>query len=243
VMTSQPDQQTIEAPTVGRVDWAPVPRVNLLPPEILDARGFRKAQLRLALAVVATLALVAGATVWAQRQVSAAQAGLDVTTAQTATLHQQQARYADVPAVTSAVDSAKAARERALEQDLLWYRLMSDIALATPSNVWLTTLNVSLTATPAAGAGSSSSAKGGATGGDPLVPTGIGKVSVTGTAAAYPDVSAWLEAIVGVHGLDGSTLQTVTRANTSGSGGDLQFTSQIVILDSALSHRYDRKAG
>ena len=68
-------------------------------------------------------------------------------------------------------------------------------------------------------------------------------MTIAGTAATYPDVAAWLEAIVRVRGLDASTLQTVTRSTAGGSGGQLQFTSQIVIVSSALSHRYDRKAG
>jgi Tfp pilus assembly protein PilN len=248
-MTSQPDQRTAEAFAVSQVDWAPVPRVNLLPEEILAARGFRRVQFRLVFAVVVTIVLAAGGVAWAQLQVQSAQDLLDMTASRTVVLRQQEARYSEVPRVTAAVASAKAAREAALAQDLLWYRLMSDIALATPSNVWLNTMNVSLaTAGTATGAGT-----------DPLAPAGIGKVVVTGTANDPPDVAAWLEAIVRVRGLDGSTLQNLTRSTTAegsegsggsgaagaagGSGGQLQFTSQIVIVNDALSHRYDRKAG
>lgn len=246
-MTAQPEQQVAEAPAVSRVDWAPVPKVNLLPPEILDARGFRKVQARLALAVAVTVLLAAGGVAWAQRQVNSARDVLDATTAQASALHEQEARYAEVPKVTAALASAQAVREQVLAQDMLWYRLMSDIALATPSNVWLTTMNVTLSATPASGTTSSAASTGNVTGNvtgeDPLVPAGIGKVTVTGTATSLPDVAAWLEAIVRVRGLDGATLQTVTRASDSGTAEEMQFTSQIVILDSALSHRYDRKAG
>jgi Tfp pilus assembly protein PilN len=233
-MTVQTEQQTADAVTVSRVDWAPVPRVNLLPPEIVDARGFRKVQVRLFAAVLVTLLAAAGGTMWAQSQVAAAQSALDVTTAQTTVLHRQEAQYAQVPRVTGALTTAGTARETAMAQDLLWYRLMSDIALATPSNVWLTTMNISL---------ASQTGKVAAGSGDPLLPTGIGTVTIAGTAATYPDVAAWLEAIVRVRGLDASTLQTVTRSTAGGSGGQLQFTSQIVIVSSALSHRYDRKAG
>jgi Tfp pilus assembly protein PilN len=239
-MTVRTEQQSADAVTVSRVDWAPVPRVNLLPPEIVDARGFRKVQVRLSAAVLVTLLAAAGGTIWAQGQVGTAQSALDVTTAQTSVLHRQEAQYAEVPRVTSALATARTARETSMAQDLLWYRLMSDIALATPSNVWLTTMNVTLTsAGSTAKVGSSTS---GATG-DPLLPTGIGTVTITGTAASYPDVAAWLEAVVRIHGLDGSTLQTATRASSTGSAGQLQFTSQIVVLPSVLSHRYDRKAG
>ena len=231
-MTVQTEQQSAETVTVSRVDWAPVPRVNLLPPEIVDARGFRKVQVRLFAAVLVTLLATAGGTVWAQGQVSSAQSALDVTAAQTTVLHRQEAQYAEVPRVTGALTTAGSARAAVMAQDLLWYRLMSDIALATPSNVWLTTMSISL-ATPANKA----------TGQDPLLPTGIGTVTISGSAATYPDVAAWLDAIVRVHGLDGSTLQTVTRSSTAGTAGQLSFTSEIVIVSPALSHRYDRKAG
>lgn len=247
-MTTQPAQPTAAAVTVGRVEWAPVPRVNLLPEEILAARGFRKVQFRLALAVVTTILLASGAVLWAQGQVSDARAGLEATTARSVVLQQEETRCAEVPRLTAAVASAKALREQALSQDMLWYRLMSDVALATPSNVWLTTMEVNLNTTTGSPAGSAGSAgpagsAGAAAGLDPLLPAGIGKMTVTGTAANYPDVAAWLDSIAQVHGLDGSTLRTVTRENAAGKGGQLTFTTEIVIVSTALSHRYDQKAG
>lgn len=247
-MIAQADQQTSDAVTVSRVEWAPVPKVNLLPPEILVARGFRKVQFRLAFAVVATIVLIAAGVVWAQREVSGAREALDSTVTQTSQLRRQESRYAEVPKLASAVVVAKTARETALAKDMLWYRLMSDIALATPSNVWLSTMDVSLAEGSTAATGSSASSSGsasapGASAEDPLVPVGIGHVIVTGTAASYPDIAAWIEAVVRVRGLDGSTVQTITRASGTATGGVLQFTSKVVIDKNALSHRYDRKAG
>jgi Tfp pilus assembly protein PilN len=262
-MTTQPAQQSAAAVTVARVEWAPVPRVNLLPEEILAARGFRKVQFRLVLAVVTTILLASGGVFWAQRQVSSARADLEATTARSTALQQEETRYAEVPRLTAAVASAKALREQALSQDMLWYRLMSDVALATPSNVWLTTMNVNLNTTTGATAGSAGSGgpagsgaaagsagsagaagpAGAAAGSDPLLPAGIGRMIVTGTAVNYPDVAAWLDSIARVHGLDGSTLRTVTRENASGKGEQLTFTTEIVIVATALSHRYDQKAG
>ena len=245
VMTAQPEvQASPQGGTVARVDWAPVPRVNLLPPEILAARGFRTVQIRLALLVVTTFLVAGGGVVWAQLRVAGARAALDATTAQTAVLHRQEATYAEVPRVGQQVTEAKAVRELALGQDVLWYRLLSDVALATPSTVWLTTLNASLSGSPSTAGAAGAAGKGGPSS-DPLTPTGIGTVLVTGSAAGYPDVAAWLDSIVRVSGLDGSTLQTATRQNapSAGPGGKLQFTSGVVLTGTALSHRFDRKAG
>jgi Tfp pilus assembly protein PilN len=242
-MAVQTEQQAGEGEHATRVEWAPVPRVNLLPPEILAARSFRKVKARLALVVVVTFLVVAAGVVWAQGQVGSAQAALDVTTAQTAALHRQEARYAEVPEVTNALASAETARATALGQDLLWYRLLNDIALAAPANVWLTGVGVTLSG-PGSPAGSAATSVAAAnSGADALTPAGIGKVTVSGTAVAYPDVAAWLDSIVKVYGLDGSTLQTVTRVVAGTSPAQLQFTSQVVVSDKALSHRFDRKAG
>ncbi len=244
-MTVQPQEQMSpvqEGPVVSRVDWAPVPRVNLLPPEVLQARRFRVVRWRLMLAGAATLALVAGAVYWAQSGVGAAQDELAITQAQTTLLHRQEAKYATVPALLSQLDAARSARQVALGQDVLWYRFLNDVALATPANVSLTTLSATLTATSGAAAAPSS-------GSDPLVPAGIGSVTVTGTAAGYPDVAAWLQSIAAVKGLDASTLQNATRGaassggSTSAAPGAVTFTTTVVVTAAALSHRYDQKAG
>lgn len=227
-------------PLVSLVEWAPVPRVNLLPPEVLDVRRFRAVKWRLALAGVATLALVAGGVYWAQRGVGAAQDELDVTQGRTTVLRAQESTYAQVPQVLGQLEAASAARQRALGPDVLWYRFLSDVALATPANVSLTTLAVTLTAGDPTSGAASASASG--TSADPLVPTGIGTLTVTGTGKGYPDVAAWLQSIVAVTGLDASTLQNATRTNDSGAAGTVTFNTTVVVTPDALSHRYDQKA-
>jgi Tfp pilus assembly protein PilN len=232
-MTVQP--QTALPPT--RVEWAPVPRVNLLPPEILDARRFVGLQRRLAAGVGASVLLAGLGFGWAWLEVSHAQADLEATQATTRSLTAQQAKYADVPRVLAQVDAAKSAREQALGQDVRWFRFLGDLALVTPSTVSLSSLQITLDS-----AGGSTAAAGSS---NPLAAKGIGLVTVSGTAARYPDVATWLEAIVKVHGLDSSTLQTATRDETGAAGGTsgaVQFTSKVQLTADALSHRYDRKA-
>lgn len=231
-------QPAVEVATVATVDWAPVPRVNLMPPEILQARGFRVVKIRLAMAVLATVALAAGGVFWAQGQVSAAQQVLDATEGRNSVLRQDQTRYSDVPRLLSAVAAAKAAREQALGQDVLWFNFLHDVSLAMPSNVWLKNLTVTMqTGKPSAGGGTSTAV-------DPLVPTGIGSVTIVGTAADFPEVSAWLQSIARVNGLEASTLQNATRENQNDpKATGVEFTTQVVINAASLSHRYDRKAG
>jgi Tfp pilus assembly protein PilN len=238
-----PGQQTV---TRSRVEWAPVPKVNLLPPEVLEGRRFAHTRRMLGVAVLGTVLACGAGVAWAQVGVDAAQEQLDATQAQTRILQAEQARYADVPAILSQVTAAQTARERALAQDVPWYRFLTDLARSTPSDVSLESLTVTLKApAPAAAGGAATAAAPGAPGApggaaDALTPAGIGEVSFTGTAGRYPDVAAWLEAVAEVQGLDGSTLRSATKGEEGEDG--VQWTSSIQVASDALSHRYDRKA-
>jgi Tfp pilus assembly protein PilN len=234
-MTTTMETATESVVSRGRVDWAPVPRVNLLPPEILQARRFRRTQRMLAGVLAATVVLAAAATAWAAHDVDSAQDDLQTVAARTTTLHTQEQRYAEVPTVLAQVDAATAARQAALGDDVLWYRFLGDLAVATPPGVWLGSVTVN----------ESGGSVGATT--DPLTPAGRGTVTFSGTALRFPDVASWLTQVGVVHGLDASRLQTATRdADTSGGSaqatGKVNFTSTVVITADALSHRYDRKA-
>ena len=222
-------QRRTQAATSSRVDWAPVPKVNLLPREILQKRRLAGLKRVLAGGVVAVALLCAGGTVWAQAGASAAQDELDAVQQRAAALRAEQARYAAVPKLLNVIQSAGAARERAMSQDVLWYGFLSDLSVTTPKGVTLNGLQASMDKTAPTN--------------DPLVPTGLGTVTFTGTAEHVPDVAAWLDAVAHIHGLDGSTLQSVTRQDASGdAGGTLDFTTTVSVTSKALTHRYDRKA-
>jgi Tfp pilus assembly protein PilN len=238
-MISQTTQQVAEAPeaptasVANPVDWAPVPKVNLLPPEILERRKFRKVRIRLAAFVVLTLLVAAGGLAWSVRNVSAAQAELDATTARTATLQQSEQKYSEVPRVLAQVEAAKTVRQQALATDVLWYRFLTDVSNATPANVSLQTLTIALNGDTGAAASP-----------DALTPSGIGTVTIVGTAATINDVAVWMDAVVRVHGIDASTLKSATRdTGSTSASSQVSFSATVVITAEALSHRFDMKAG
>jgi hypothetical protein len=228
---SAPDTTTT---TSTRVDWAPVPRVNLLPPEIVDGRRLGQLKRVLGGTLVVVAAGCAAAVVWAQLGVSSAQDDVDAAQARAATLATQRAKYAEVPRIDSLLDTATTARQTAMSSDVLWYGFLSDLSLTTPKGVSLTSLEVTLDDTTAPSTPAA----------DPLAADGIGQVSFSGKANHFVDVASWLNAVGSVHGLNGSTLQTATRgAGGSAQGsGPITFTSTVKVTDKALSHRYDRKA-
>jgi Tfp pilus assembly protein PilN len=221
-----------------KVDWAPVPRVNLLPPEIIEARRFRRTQQGLAVAVVLTLAVAGATTLLAQLDVTRADSDLQVAQARTTTLRTQAAKYSEVTRVLAKVETAKAAREQVLGRDVLWFRFMNDLAVATPDNVDLSSMTVTIL---------DASTPGGSVSIDPLTPGGLGDVTFSGNATRFPDVATWLTSVAEVHGLDASRLQSASRqegavAAKNDAPGDVSFSTKVVITQDALSHRYDRKA-
>ncbi len=224
------DQQV----TATRLDWVTVPRVNLLPPEIIEHRGFRRTQRKLAGAVGLVLLACLGITAWSYHQVSIAKNEKAIVEARTAELQSQAAVYAEVPRVVSQVDQAIEARAQAMGSDVLWYRFLDELAVATPESVGLTTLDIKMTADQASAATASAAAA-----------TGLGLVTVTGTAQRMPAVANWLTAVSGVHGMDVSRLSSASRGgdNAAGTESVVEFSSSVPITDKALSHRYDRKAG
>jgi Tfp pilus assembly protein PilN len=224
---------TMEETTLARsrVEWATVPRVNLLPPEILEGRRFRRARLMLAATVGVTIALAVLAAVWAQHQVGVANRELAVVTTRTAQLQAQEHMYAEVPRVLAQVDAAKSARETVMAKDVLWYRFLDELAVATPTTVWLGTLDLTL-----------ADASGGpAT--DALTRPGLGEINVSGTATRYPDVAQWLTTVTTVNGMDVSRLQSAALKEGDVGAAKITFTSTVTVTEDALSHRYDRKAG
>ena len=209
--------------------WATVPRVNLLPPEILEARGFARMQRAMVAGVVAVVLLAGAGTWWASTGVSAAQATLDVAQTESNQLQAEKAKYAAVPQVTAQVDAAELARQQAMSLDMLWYSYLNQVALATTQDVWLTKLTASLAAP---------------TGTDPLAPTGIGTVKIDGAATSHDDVAGWLEALNRITGIKGTELTADSRdGKTDQNTGEVTFTSTSTVTSDALSHRYDRKAG
>ena len=215
-----------------------MPKVNLLPSEIVDGRRLARLKRVLGLVVVAVAVGCAGAVIWSQAGVASAQEELDAAQARAATLHAQQAKYAAVPRLTGLIDDATTARQTAMQQDVLWYGFLSDLSLTTPKGVSLVSLEVTLDDSSAPAAPPT----------DVLTPNGIGHVTFSGKADHFPDVAGWLDAVGSVHGLDGSTLQTASRGDAAAEAAagvaenPITFTSSVQVTSTALTHRYDRKA-
>ncbi len=220
--------------TVTRL--ATLPRVNLLPPEIEQARQFKKVQAGLGLGVVAALGVVGALVLSAGAQVNDAQGELDQQNARSTTLQADAAKYADVPAVYAQVDAAKAQLTQAMGKEIRWSRFLNDLSVLTPGKVWLT--NVTVTETVEAAPTTVAPVAGSATFGTP----NIGTVTFEGKGFTHNDVASWLKALASEKGLADPYFTQSTVAKI-GSEDSVTFDSQAVITEDLLSGRFTDKAG
>jgi Tfp pilus assembly protein PilN len=211
---------------------ARMPRVNLLPPEILQGRKLRRTKSLLAGSLVVVVAAIGVGYVSQVDAKNSAQDELTQTQAEGARLQAEQAKYADVPKTIAAIDAAEASRELAMSQDVEWYRTLTNFSLALPQNVWFESLSLQL-------AGSADAAAAPAASG---TAAGIGVLTVEGHAKSHPDVATWLDVLARQPGMADAYFSQSTRTKV-GSTPVVDFSSTATITDEALSHRYDRKQG
>jgi Tfp pilus assembly protein PilN len=212
-----------------------LPRVNLLPPEILETRRFQRTQKALGLCVVGVLVAVGGAYVLSQQKADAAAEELAIAQAETTRLETEQAKYAEVPRVIAQVDAAKEARNQALSTNVAWYRYLNDLALTYPETVWLE----NFTATVAASTNGAAPVP--VAGTNPLATPGIGTVTFTGTAIEHSDVASWLDVLAGTEGFADAYFTNSARNELDGQDV-VNFTSQVVVTGDALWDRYESEA-
>jgi Tfp pilus assembly protein PilN len=223
---SRTSVDSVESLATGR---APLPRVNLLPPEVHQARQLRRLQLALGAGVAFVALAVGGVYLLEAQDANAAKESLSAAQAKGSTLNAQKAQYADVPRTLAAIDSAEAARQSAMAQDVQWYRYLNDLSYVTPKNAFMQTLDVSLN-------------QAGATTANPVAHAGIATVTVTGAAKAHNDVATWLNAAAKEPGWTDAYFTSSEKQDMNGATF-VKFSSTANVTDDALSHRYDRKAG
>ncbi|HET8617294.1 MAG TPA: PilN domain-containing protein [Actinomycetales bacterium] len=207
------------------------PRVNLLPPEILQARRLRRTKVGLAAGLVVVVGAIGGAYVTQVNAKNRAQDDLNTAQAQGARLQAEQAKYADVPRTMAAIDRAETTRQTAMANDIEWFRTLTNVSITLPSKVWLTSLTLQVNGGTATGPAGTTPLAG-----------GVGSVSAVGTAMDHPDVATWLDVLGHQPGMSDAYFSS-SKKKEIGSASVVDFSSTATVTDDALSHRYDRKQG
>jgi Tfp pilus assembly protein PilN len=261
IVTSREQDVEQLAPAAAGVLTFRIARVNLLPPEIEEARRLRRTHRIIAAGLTAVVAALGGGYAYAVHDRRSAEGDLADVQALTRVLQRDQAKYSDVPRTIAAIDAAELARETALANDVQWARTLADFSLSLPDDVRFTSLTLSLGAS-ASGAASgtasgapSGTASGTASGGaSPAAPTpgtgtsapavsgGIGSVAVEGTARTNRDVATWLDTLSKRPGMTNPYF-TAAQRDKVGKQTIVKFSSSATLTDDVLSHRYDRKQG
>ena len=122
-----------------------LPRVNLLPPEIAEARRAKRVKAGLGSAVAIALLAVGGLYQSARGGVSSASDELASAQQENASLQHQLTDYQNVTAMKERVAAAQANLRLAMGPQVLWSHYLSDLSLILPGNVWLTKIQVKLT--------------------------------------------------------------------------------------------------
>jgi Tfp pilus assembly protein PilN len=226
-----------------------VARVNLLPPEIEQARRLRRTQRALAGGLLGLVAVLGGGYAFEVHGRHSAEQELADVKARTTVLQNEQARYADVPRTVAAIDAAEAARQAAMAGDVEWARTLTDFSLSLPAEVRFTSLTLNVAGTATTGtAGTTATGSTGATGSSTAAgatatgTAGIGTVTVEGNARTQRDVATWLDTLSRRPGMTGAAFTSAQKQKV-GSRTIVKFSSTATLTADALSHRYDRKQG
>jgi Tfp pilus assembly protein PilN len=203
-------------------------RADLLPDEITDARRVRQMTRKVAVGLVAVVALVIcgyGVSAW---QTSRAKNGLADVQRTSASLISQQRKFAPLVLVQSQAAAIKVELTKLMVGDLSWTDLLATLRKSAPAGMTITTITGSATVGTATDA---------ATGGLSILNHSgkpqVGTLTISGTAPDKNSVAAYIDALTKVPGLAAAFPASVT-----GQGGKLLFTASVIITSDALGGRY-----
>jgi Tfp pilus assembly protein PilN len=204
----------------------PVARVDLMPPEVLQRRRFRRARRLMAVAVAATALVAAAVSVAAWQAAVTAREDLAAEQERTSRLQAEAARFAEVPAVLGSIERAQTSLSLAMSQEIGWYPVLDDITRSAPETVWFE--QITLSAAPA-----------GAVVEDPLAtPGAVASVQMTGRALDHQDVVAWLDEMAGLATWTDPVF-TESAAESAEAGAPLTFTTSARLSAEAYTQRFD----
>jgi Tfp pilus assembly protein PilN len=230
-MTVLTSESTLLGTTTGRL-----PRVNLMPPEVAQARAMRRVQMGLGAVGVGAVAQVALLYVSASHSVSSANSDLAASKAQTTSLESQVAKYRDVTATIDAANAAQAQLVTAMGDEVRYSQVLNDLSLAVPGTVWLKSLQFSSTPPTATAPGAAPALFAGGA-------TAMGTMSATGIGFSHNDVALWLDAIAGLNKTYANPYFSNSTGALLGKRAVVNFNTNAVVLSTAQSGRYKNAAG
>ncbi|MCU1585286.1 MAG: hypothetical protein JWM49_1842 [Microbacteriaceae bacterium] len=204
------------------------PRVDLLPPELLDQRKAAGNRRRLGLGVLLVLVLVLGGT--AAATVGSIQAQAKLLTAQSLTqsLLAQQKKYIEVQKVQDEVSAREAAQQVGTSTEIDWKKYLVALQGTLPAKVTLTTVKID-SASPLTTYTQATV---------PLQGSRVATLSFTVETPTLPQIPVMLNALLTLTGYVDAVPDSVTRDDATGV-----YTVNITmhISEAAFSKRFAAK--
>jgi Tfp pilus assembly protein PilN len=189
-----------------------LPRVNLLPPEIAEARALKQIRLAAGGMVVLAFVGVGGLYVHAHGAVAGAQTALDASTAKTSSLTKQQNELSSVTQVKNQVLTAQTTLSSALAPEILWSHYLQDMSVALAGNYWFTTMAMTTSGAAAATSAAPVAAS-------PLTDAdAVGTLTIAGKAVTHNDVAQLLAALDKEKGLSHAAFTSSSEDSTPVTG-------------------------
>ena len=185
-------------------------RINLLPVEVSRVTANRREFALAGLGVLAVAAILGA--LWAVRggQINSQKQTAQNDAAEAANLQAKIGQLGGVTQIQNQVTQKQQQIRSALAGDVDWSQLLTQIAGAMPSDVWLTSFN-----------GTSGNA-------------GTAQIAVSGKGLSQPSTAAWIERIEALAQL---TDLWVANSSSTGPGQPVSFTSNAMLTPSARSDR------
>ncbi|WHP17781.1 hypothetical protein [Cellulomonas sp. ES6] len=226
-MTATVERQgsdTVVAPSLTPM----VPRVNLLPPEVREARELSRVRRWLAIGILGVLGVCGLA--WGASLVVAADAQDELVMAQAETgrIAADTQQYADLQRTQTELARATDLRRIAMTTDVEWSQYLWSLAVTAPEGV--TFESIGLQADSVVGTQEQLVTPESTT-------EGFGSVTVVARSSTLPDTSAWVEQLLTVPGVVDAWVGSATY---SGEDGTIFYRVQLTatLTEDAMSGRF-----
>ncbi len=217
---------------------AVLPRVNLIPASIHERARIARTRSVAAALLAGSFVVTGGLWLLAHASVADAQGRVDQANAQNTSLRSQAAKYAAVPQVQAQLAAAQAQLAGAMASDIRFSFLLNDLALTIPRSVVITQLTISSAPAGTTGGAVNSGALTG-----PLA-TGVGSITFQGKATSINAVADWLDKGLANSPAYANPFVTNVGSESAATGASgaatIGFTSSLVLMPSAYSHRFDQ---
>jgi hypothetical protein len=208
--------------------------VDLIPPELVNARRLTVLRKLMAAGIIALLVLCAAGYYLATRDNASAAADLAALQDQTAQLQADGRQYASVVSIQGSVSQVETQIARVMGGDVDLVALMGAVQSSLPSTMTIGQESITISVAAVAGGAGTTPSGGLDTSGLPR----IGTITLTGTGLTLTDLSDFVDNLTAVPGL----VDVLPISNTASDTGT-QYNLTIGLTNELLSHRFDVGAG